>query len=66
MVHTRILRSATLFRSLMAREEGQDVIECALVLILVAFGATAAIKAMGGALDFAFTTIGATLASSLT
>ena len=65
-MHTQIYSFAILVRSLMAREEGQDVIEYALVLILVAFGATAAIKAMGGALDFAFTTISTTLASILT
>ncbi|HUH63122.1 MAG TPA: hypothetical protein VLZ50_09010 [Terracidiphilus sp.] len=65
-MHTQILRLAILLQSLMVREEGQDVIEYTLVLILVAFGATAAIKTLGGALDFAFTAISSTLASSLT
>jgi pilus assembly protein Flp/PilA len=65
-MRTQILKLAAILQSLMAREEGQDVIEYTLVLVLVAFGATAAIKALGGALDFAFTIVSNTLASSLT
>jgi pilus assembly protein Flp/PilA len=65
-MHTQILKLAIRMQTLMGCEEGQDLIEYALVLGLVALGATAAIKAMGGGLDFAFTVISNTLASSLT
>ena len=53
-------------QSLMVREEGQDLVEYALVVALVAFGATAALKTLGSGLNSAFTTISQTLASSLT
>ncbi len=53
-------------QTLMAREEGQDLVEYALVVALVAFGATAALKTLGGGLNNAFTNISSTLASSLT
>jgi pilus assembly protein Flp/PilA len=65
-MHAQILKLARILQSLIVREEGQDVIEYTLVLVLVAFGATAAIKTLGGALDFAFTLVSSTLASSLT
>jgi pilus assembly protein Flp/PilA len=53
-------------QTLMVREEGQDLVEYALVVALVAFGATAALKTLGTGLNSAFTTISSTLASSLT
>jgi len=49
-----------------AREEGQDLVEYALVVALVAFGATAALKTLGIGLNHAYTNISSTLASSLT
>jgi pilus assembly protein Flp/PilA len=53
-------------QSLVRSEEGQDLVEYALVVALVAFGATAALQTLGSGLNSAFTTISATLASSLT
>jgi pilus assembly protein Flp/PilA len=47
-------------------EEGQNLVEYALVVALVAFGATTALKALGTGLKTAFSTISTTLASSLT
>jgi len=52
-------------QSLMVREEGQDLVEYALVVALVAFGATAALKTLGGGLNTAFTNISSVLSSSL-
>jgi pilus assembly protein Flp/PilA len=52
--------------SLLAREDGQDLVEYALVVALVAFGATSALKVLGTGLNHAFSTISSTLASSLT
>ena len=51
---------------LASTEEGQDLVEYALVVALVAFGATAALKTLGSGLNHAFTNISSTLASSLT
>jgi pilus assembly protein Flp/PilA len=47
----------------MSREEGQDLVEYALVVALVAFGATAGMKALAGGLNTAFNNISTTLAS---
>jgi pilus assembly protein Flp/PilA len=52
-------------QNVMDREEGQDLVEYALVVALVAFGATAALKTLGTGLNSAFTNISSTLASSL-
>jgi pilus assembly protein Flp/PilA len=61
-----ILKLSVNLRSLIHSEEGQDLVEYALVVALVAFGATAALQTLGTGLNSAFTTISATLASSLT
>ena len=53
-------------QTLMNREEGQDLVEYALVVALVAFGATAALKTLGTGLNTAFSQISSTLSSSLT
>jgi pilus assembly protein Flp/PilA len=52
-------------QTLMNREEGQDLVEYALVVALVAFGATAALKTLGSGLNTAFSSISSTLSSSL-
>jgi pilus assembly protein Flp/PilA len=51
---------------LINREDGQDMVEYALAVALVAFGATASLKPLGAGVDHAFTNISSTLASSLT
>jgi len=43
------------------REEGQDLIEYALVVALIAFAATAGMKSLAGSINTAFATIGNTL-----
>jgi len=53
-------------QALLARENGQDLVEYALVVALVAFGATSALRLLGGGLNHAFSTISSTLSSSLT
>jgi pilus assembly protein Flp/PilA len=52
-------------QTLVIREEGQDLVEYALVVALVSFGATAALKTLGTGLNTAFSNISSTLASSL-
>ncbi|HUH62147.1 MAG TPA: Flp family type IVb pilin [Terracidiphilus sp.] len=50
----------------MQREEGQSMVEYALIVALIAFGATIAMQSLGAGLNSAFTNISSTLASSLT
>jgi len=61
-----MLKLCIKMQTLIAREDGQDLVEYALVVALVAFGATAALQTLGSGLNSAFTTISTTLASSLT
>lgn len=61
-----LLRLFNRIQTLAAREDGQDLVEYALVVALVAFGATGALKTLGGGLNHAFSQISTTLSSSLT
>jgi pilus assembly protein Flp/PilA len=51
------------FQDLASREEGQDLVEYALVVALIAFGATAGMKALATGLNSAFSGISTTLGS---
>jgi pilus assembly protein Flp/PilA len=65
-MNSLMLKIFVKMQSLMVREEGQDLVEYALTVALVAFGATAALQTVGQGLNSAFTNISSTLASSLT
>jgi pilus assembly protein Flp/PilA len=60
-----ILKMFVKMQSVMAREEGQDLVEYALVVALIAFGAVTAMKGLSAELNTAFNQISSTLASSL-
>jgi len=61
-----IQSSLAVLRRLLQGEEAQDLVEYALIVALVAFGATAALQTLGNGLNSAFTAISSTLISSLT
>jgi pilus assembly protein Flp/PilA len=65
-MNTMLLKLYVKFQDLASREEGQDLVEYALVVALVAFGATAGMKALGSGISTAFSSISSTLSSSLT
>jgi len=48
-------------QSILKGEEGQDLIEYALVVALIAFAATAGMKTLAGDINTAFNNIGTTL-----
>lgn len=50
-------------RALVLREEGQDLIEYALVVALIAFAATAGMNSLATQINTAFATIGNTLST---
>jgi pilus assembly protein Flp/PilA len=50
---------------LMSTDEGQDLVEYALVVALIAFGAVAAMKGLSTEIKTAFNAISSDLASSL-
>ena len=61
-----MLRLFQFVRSFMLCEEGQDLVEYALVVALIAFGAIAGMKALSTELNSAFNTISSDLNSALT
>jgi pilus assembly protein Flp/PilA len=52
-------------QDLMAREEGQDLIEYALVVALIAFAATVGMRTLAGDINNAFIGIGNTLTTNI-
>lgn len=51
-------------QDLLSQEEGQDLIEYALIVALIALGATAGMNALASAINTGFTNLGTTLTSS--
>ena len=60
-MNTMLLKLYVKFQDLASREEGQDQVEYALVVALIAFGATAGMKALATGLNSAFSNISSTL-----
>lgn len=52
-------------QNILMREEGQDLIEYALVVALIALGATAGMKQLATAINDAFINIGSQLSSNI-
>jgi pilus assembly protein Flp/PilA len=61
-----LLKLYVKLQELKDREEGQDLVEYALVVALVAFGATAGMGALAGGINTAFNNISTKLASDIT
>lgn len=53
------------WRNLVSQDEGQDLVEYALVIALVALGATAGMKSLANYLSDAFSNVGSTLNSDI-
>ncbi len=56
----------TKLQALKNGEEGQDLVEYALVVALIAFGATAGMSALAGGINTAFNNISTQLSSDIT
>lgn len=61
----RLLRLLVHVRLLLAREHGQDLVEYALVVSLIAFGAISGMSKLSTELNTAFNTISSRIGSSL-
>ena len=61
----RDMKLLLLLQSLVKREEGQDLVEYALVVALIAFGAVAAMKGLSTEINSAFNTISNNLGTAL-
>jgi pilus assembly protein Flp/PilA len=63
---TNFLRNVYLtVQSLLAKEDGQDLVEYALVVALIAFGAVTAMQGLSNEINTTFMTISSDLGSSL-
>ena len=60
-----MLKMYVKFQTLMASEEGQDLVEYALVVALIAFGAVAGMNTLSTEINSAFNTISSELGSAL-
>ena len=60
-----ILKVSAKIQNAMMSEEGQDVIEYALVIAFVAFAATAGMKSLATAMNSAFGTLGTDLTNAI-
>jgi pilus assembly protein Flp/PilA len=54
------------FQDFATREEGQDLVEYALVVALIAFGTTAGMKSLATGISTAFTNISTALSTNIT
>jgi pilus assembly protein Flp/PilA len=52
-------------RTILVREEGQDLVEYALVVALIAFGAIAGMNYLSSSINVAFSQVATTLTSAL-
>ncbi|MGA9672733.1 MAG: Flp family type IVb pilin [Terracidiphilus sp.] len=60
-----LLRFYFTFQHLMNREEGQDLVEYALVVALIALGATAGMQALASGINSAFNSVSVALATDI-
>ncbi|MGA2886486.1 MAG: Flp family type IVb pilin [Terracidiphilus sp.] len=64
-MNNMLLKLYVKFQDLKSREEGQDLVEYALVVALIALGAVAGMSALAGGINAVFTTISTTLKNSI-
>jgi pilus assembly protein Flp/PilA len=65
MLNTLLLRLQFRLRDFLDKEEGQDLVEYALVVALIAFGATTAMRGLSNEIKTAFNSISSNLGSAL-
>jgi pilus assembly protein Flp/PilA len=61
----RFLKLSVKLQALMMQEEGQDLIEYALIVALVAFAATVGMNKLANGINLAFSNIAATLSADI-
>ena len=64
-MNTMLLKMYVKFQDLISRDEGQDLVEYALVVALIALGATASMGKLAGAISGAFGQISTAFATAL-
>ncbi|HEY1208431.1 MAG TPA: Flp family type IVb pilin [Terracidiphilus sp.] len=64
-MNTMFLKLYVSFQNLISREEGQDLVEYALVVAIIALGATATMKGLAQVISSSFGSISTAFASAL-
>ena len=64
MTRIELWKLCSKLQDLLTREEGQDLIEYALVVALIALAATAGMNSLATSINNAFTSLGTTLTSA--
>jgi pilus assembly protein Flp/PilA len=64
-VNGLLIRLYVKFQDLRSREEGQDLVEYALVVAMIAFGATAGMGKLASGINTAFSNVSSKLVSSM-
>jgi pilus assembly protein Flp/PilA len=64
-MNTMLLKLYVKFQDLMSREEGQDLVEYALVVALIALGATAGMQALAKGINGAFQSVSVALSTDI-
>jgi pilus assembly protein Flp/PilA len=64
-MNTMLLKMYVKFQDLMSREEGQDLVEYALVVALIAFGAVAGMRTLATGINNEFNSISSMLNSAV-
>ncbi len=64
-MHNKLKKLCLRVQFVLSREDGQDLIEYALVVALIAFAATAGLNTLAADINIAFTNIGTSLTGSL-
>jgi pilus assembly protein Flp/PilA len=65
-MNTMLIKLYVKLQNLMDREEGQDLVEYALLIALIAFGATAGMSKLATGISTAFSNISVQLSTSIT
>jgi pilus assembly protein Flp/PilA len=65
-MNTLLLKLNSKFQNLLSREEGQDLVEYAMVCALLAFGIVAGMSSVAKGLDTAFSNISSTMGTYTT
>jgi pilus assembly protein Flp/PilA len=64
-MNTMLIKLFVKFQDLMSREDGQDLVEYALVVALIALGATASMKGLASVISSSFANISTTFATAM-
>ena len=64
-MNTLLLRTYLLMKQMLEQEDGQDLVEYALVIALIALSATVGMKALAGGINHAFQSVSVALATDI-